>query len=83
MVQWDADREPEQDEVDHLLTVYWLRQTTRHHLPRPDDNDSRYWKTDQYRGVSRLTDNGIDFIDRALYEKRKLRWEFGRSRSQR
>jgi hypothetical protein len=68
-------REAEQDEVDHLLTVYWLRLATRQHLPRPDDNNPRYWKTDGYRGVSRLTDTGIDFIDRAMYEKGKRRWE--------
>jgi hypothetical protein len=29
---------------------------------------------DEYRGAN-LTDAGIDFIDNALYQKRKRRWE--------
>ncbi len=57
------------------LIVYWLHLAARHHLPRPDENNASYWKHDKFRGVSRLSDAGIDFIDRVLYEKRKRRWE--------
>jgi hypothetical protein len=73
--EWHTVREPEQYEVDRLLTLYYLRRAARHHLPQPDDYDSRYWQKDEFRGVSRLTDAGIDFIDRALYERRKRRLE--------
>jgi len=73
--EWNAERESEQDEVDRLLTLHYLRRAARHHLPQPDGEDARYWKRDEFRSVRRLTDAGIDFIDRSLYEKRKRRWE--------
>jgi hypothetical protein len=72
--EWHAVAEPEQDEVDRLLTAYWLRRAARHHLPRPDP-DPQYWVHDEYRGPRHLTDAGIDFIDNALHQKRKRRWE--------
>ena len=73
--EWQSVREDEQADVDRQLTLYWQRRAARHHLPEPDDNDARYWKRDEMRGSLRLTNAGIDFIDRALYEKRKRRWE--------
>jgi hypothetical protein len=75
--EWGSEREPEQEEIDRLLTAYWLRRAARHHIPEPSRNDPQYWKCDEGGRLeaSYLSDAGIDFIDRKLYEKRKRRWE--------
>ncbi len=73
--EWQAVREDEQAEVNHQLTLYWLRRASRHYLPEPDSNDIRYWKHDEIRGVFRLTNEGIDFIEDKLYKKRQRHWE--------
>ena len=46
--EWDAEAEPEKDEVARLLTAYWLRRVTRYHLPEPDD--PRFWTDFPSRG---------------------------------
>jgi hypothetical protein len=69
--EWQAVREPERDEYDRLVTIYWRGLAARHRVPEPEETDV-YWTT-KFTGVRHLNVAGIDYLDRAIYEKRKRR----------
>jgi hypothetical protein len=73
--EWRADREPDQDEVDRLTTIYWEKRAQKDHIPIPDYGQPPNWEKSEVKQVYRLTTTGIDFIENRVLEKRKRRWE--------
>lgn len=70
--EWQSVREPKQDEFDGLETIHWCKRAARYHVPLPERTDT-YWIT-KSSGFHHLNTAGIDYLERAISEK--LKWRF-------
>jgi len=72
--EWQAMRAVDKDEVDRLTTIYWEKRARDYRVPMPEYKKEPYRVESDVKQVSRLTVDGIDFIEERIDEKRNHKW---------